>query len=42
MALLLLPLELVFWIGFALPAGPILSVLRTGLVLARWAELTGA
>lgn len=31
----LLPLELVFWIGFALPLGPPLGVLRTVLVL--WA-----
>jgi hypothetical protein len=30
---LLLPFELVFWIGFALPFGPVLGILRTGLLL---------
>ncbi len=29
----LLPFELAFWIGFALPFGPILGVVRTGLLL---------
>lgn len=42
MALVLLPLEFVFWIGFALPAGPVLGVLRTALVVANWTELTAA
>lgn len=32
-AALLLPVELVFWVGFALPFGPILGVVRTALVL---------
>jgi hypothetical protein len=32
-AALLLPVELVFWVGFALPLGPILGVVRTALVL---------
>lgn len=32
--LLLLPFEAVFWIGFALPFGPLLGGLRTALVLA--------
>ncbi|MBC3192104.1 hypothetical protein H7X46_13610 [Pseudonocardia sp. C8] len=32
-ALLLLPFELAYWIGFALPAGPVLGVVRTVLVL---------
>jgi hypothetical protein len=29
----LLPFELVFWIGFALPFGPVLAVVRTALIL---------
>lgn len=33
MSHLLLPLEFVFWIGFALPVGPPLGLARTGLVL---------
>lgn len=33
LALALLPLEMVFWIGFALPFGPLLGVARTVLVL---------
>ncbi|MDQ1586028.1 MAG: hypothetical protein QOJ90_3084 [Actinomycetota bacterium] len=31
----LLPFELAFWIGFALPFGPILGTARTGLLLIR-------
>ena len=31
----LLPLELAFWIGFALPFGPLLGMARTSLVLMR-------
>lgn len=34
MALALLPVELVFWIGFALPFGPLLGLARTALVVA--------
>ncbi|MEO6713466.1 MAG: hypothetical protein ABIM89_08580 [Mycobacteriales bacterium] len=34
LALALLPLELVFWIGFALPFGPVLGVVRTAIVVA--------
>ncbi len=30
----LLPLELVFWIGFGLPVGPAVALVRTGLVIA--------
>lgn len=33
-SLLLLPFEAIYWIGFALPFGPLLGGLRTGLVLA--------
>ena len=32
-ALALLPLEFVFWIGFALPWGPVLGLARTGFIL---------
>lgn len=34
LALGLLPVELVFWIGFALPFGPLLGLARTALVIA--------
>lgn len=34
LALALLPVEFVFWIGFALPFGPLLGLVRTALVLA--------
>lgn len=30
----LLPVEMAFWIGFALPFGPVLGLLRTGLIVA--------
>jgi hypothetical protein len=33
LSLALLPFELVFWVGFALPVGPVLGVARTVLVL---------
>jgi hypothetical protein len=33
LALAILPVELVFWIGFALPFGPVLGLARTGLVV---------
>jgi len=29
----LLPIEMIFWIGFALPFGPILGLVRTALVV---------
>jgi hypothetical protein len=32
-ALALLPLEFIFWIGFLLPFGPLLGLIRTALVL---------
>ena len=35
-AVALLPVELVFWWGFALPFGPPLGLARTALVLASW------
>ena len=34
LALALLPVEFVFWIGFALPFGPLLGLARTVLVIA--------
>lgn len=34
LALVLLPIELVFWIGFALPVGPVLGLARTALLVA--------
>lgn len=34
LALALLPVELVFWIGFMLPFGPLLGAARTALVVA--------
>jgi len=36
LALVLLPFELVFWIGFRLPFGPLLGVARTVLVIVGW------
>jgi hypothetical protein len=36
LALALLPLELVFWIGFSLPFGPVVAVARTVLILMSW------
>lgn len=32
-ALAILPIELVFWIGFALPFGPVLGIARTVLIV---------
>jgi hypothetical protein len=37
-ALALLPVELVFWVGFLLPFGPLLGVARTALVLMAWSR----
>ena len=34
LALALLPVEFVFWIGFALPFGPLLGLARSALVVA--------
>ncbi len=33
LAIALLPFELIYWIGFALPLGPILGAIRTVLVI---------
>lgn len=35
-ALVLLPVEFLFWIGFKLPFGPLFGVLRTALVIVGW------
>ena len=32
-SLVLLPFELAFWLGFALPVGPLLGIVRTAMVL---------
>lgn len=34
LALAILPVELVFWIGLALPLGPLVGLARTALVVA--------
>ncbi|MGH8958325.1 MAG: hypothetical protein ACRDVK_06590 [Acidimicrobiia bacterium] len=39
LALALLPLEAVFWFGFALPIPPILAVARTVLIAGAWRSL---
>jgi len=36
LALALLPFEFMFWVGFALPLGPVLGVARTVCVLLDW------
>lgn len=41
LALALLPIETVFWVGFSLPYGPILGATRTALALAGWSTLDG-
>lgn len=38
-SIVLLPFELSFWIGFALPFGPLLGIPRTILVLVAWSSL---
>ena len=35
-ALTLLPIEVVFWVGFLLPFGPLFGLARTALVLMAW------
>jgi hypothetical protein len=42
LALALLPVEFAFWIGFALPLGPVVGLVRTGLVLMAWPEFRHA
>jgi hypothetical protein len=40
LALALLPVEFAFWIGFALPLGPVLGLARALLVLLAWPPLS--
>jgi len=40
LAVALLPLELAFWIGFALPFGPPLGLARAILVMIKWSSFT--
>jgi len=42
LALALLPAEVMFWIGFALPLGPVVGAARTALVVAGWSSLGAA
>jgi hypothetical protein len=39
MTLVLLPIEIVFWVGFAVPIPPVLAVVRVGLLAAGWSAL---
>jgi hypothetical protein len=39
LALALLPFEFAFWVGFALPLGPVAGLARTVLVLLAWSSL---
>ena len=41
LALVLLPFELVFWVGFSLPYGPVLAAGRTALILISWWAVRG-
>lgn len=41
LALMLLPFELVFWVGFSLPYGPVLATVRTALILISWQAVRG-
>ena len=40
LAVALLPFELAFWIGFALPLGPPLGLARAILVITKWSSFT--
>jgi hypothetical protein len=40
LALALVPVGLVFWIGFALPFGPIFALARTALIALNWNSLS--
>jgi hypothetical protein len=39
MTLVLLPIEIVFWVGFAVPIPPVIAVVRLGLLAAGWSAL---
>ena len=38
LSLAIVPLEMLFYIGFALPFGPPLAIIRTMLILLRWSS----
>ena len=38
-ALFLLPVEAVFWWGFALPIPPVVALVRTALILGWWRQV---
>ncbi len=40
LALALIPIEAIFWYGFALPIPPVLAVIRVVLVIAGWKALS--
>ena len=39
LALALLPVGAVFWVGFALPIAPLTAIVRTALIAASWNDL---
>ena len=39
LALALLPVGAVFWVGFALPIAPLTAIVRTALIAASWGSL---
>lgn len=41
LALVMLPFELVFWVGFSLPFGPVLATARTALIVISWWTVRG-
>jgi hypothetical protein len=41
LVLVTLPVEAVFWYGYALPIPPVLAVLRVALIGAAWSHLRG-
>jgi hypothetical protein len=39
MTLVLLPVEVAFWVGFAVPVPPLIAIVRLGLLAAGWSAL---
>ena len=39
MTLVLLPIEVAFWVGFAVPIPPLIAIVRLGLLAAGWSAL---
>jgi hypothetical protein len=39
MTLALLPIDVVFWVGFAVPFPPLIGIARLGLLAAGWSAL---